>query len=451
MAIWNTAQINAALGVSLSANISVNGVTTDTRKIKKGDVFIALKGENFDGNKYALEAILNGAELAITDDSNLPENKNILKVENAYQALLKLAEYKRKNSKAKFIGITGSVGKTTVKEALGLVLAKQGKTHVTVGNLNNHIGMPLTLANLPDDTEFAVIEMGMNHADEIRFLTKICQPHIALITYIAAVHIEFFNNVEEIAYAKSEIFEGVQTEGTAILPADSEYYNILKQQAEKNNISKIYNFGKKANDWVLENGIISANINAPNINSDKINQTKINFTPNQTSSHFINNLFGVLTAVQAAGANLQQAANDISEFGPPKGRGKVVNHASGAKIIDDAYNASPESVRAALEYLGTYEGKKIALLGDMRELGVNAPEYHKNLHNAFENIDEAYFYGDNMKLLYDLVKDNLPAKHFTNLDEITPHMQKHLQPNTVILIKGSNGTGLWKIVEMLAG
>lgn len=439
--IWNTQQINQALQTNLQAEIQASGVTTDSRKIKRGDIFIALKGDKFDGNIYSAEAIKNGAVLAIVDNKNLPDNNSFLKVDDAYKALLKMAEYKRKNSKAKFIGITGSVGKTTVKEALGLVLSKQSKTHVTVGNLNNHIGLPLTLANLPDDAKFAVIEMGMNHADEIKFLTKICKPHIALITYIAAVHIEFFKNVEEIALAKAEIFEGLQKDGIAILPADNQYYNILKQEAEKNQISKIYDFGKTANNWVLENDIVTA----------AINKSEIKFTPNQTSNHFINNLLGVLTAANAAGANLQQAAKDISHFSPPKGRGKVINHASGAKIIDDAYNASPESMRASLEYLGTYKGKKIALLGDMRELGVNAPEYHKSLHDAFKNIDEAYFYGENMKFLHDLVKDNLLSHHFTNFEEIAPKMQNYLQPDNIILVKGSNGTGLWKIVEKLAG
>jgi UDP-N-acetylmuramoyl-tripeptide--D-alanyl-D-alanine ligase len=439
MNIWDKNSLNEALNTSLKIDINVASVTTDSRKVKKGDVFIALKGDKFDGNKYALDAINSGAELAIVDDKLLPENDRFLKVDDAYAALLKMSQYKRLKSQAKFIGITGSVGKTTVKEALGQVLAQQGKTHVTVGNLNNHIGMPLTLANMPNDTKFAVIEMGMNHAGEIRFLTNICKPHIALITFIAAVHIEFFNNVDEIALAKAEIFEGIQQNGSVILPSDSDYYNILKTQAEKNEISKIYDFGKNANNWTLENNIISAEIYGE----------KVSFKPNQTSSHFINNLLAVLTAAKVAGANLQQAAKDIENFLPPKGRGKIIEHKSGAKIIDDAYNASPESMRAALDYLATYSGKKIALLGDMRELGVGARHYHESLHNAFTNVDEAYFYGENMQFLYELVKDKITAKYFANFEDIIPEMQNKLHANTVILVKGSNGTGLWKIVEAL--
>jgi UDP-N-acetylmuramoyl-tripeptide--D-alanyl-D-alanine ligase len=443
MTIWNTKTINEALGTSLAVEVSASGVTTDSRKIKRGDIFIALKGDNFDGNKYALEAILNGAVLAIVDDKALPASPQLLHVDDAYQALLKLAEYKRGKSKAKFIGVTGSVGKTTVKEALGLVLSKQGKTHVTVGNLNNHIGLPLTLANLPGDTQYAVIELGMNHSGEIKFLTKICRPHIALITYIAAVHIEFFESVKEIALAKAEIFEGVEkgAESAAILPADNEYFQTLVDEAKKFNIANIIPFGKEANAWHLTGVTVAA----------KINGEQISFTPEQTSAHFINNLLSVLTAAALAGADLQQAAQDISSFTPPKGRGKLIKRVNGAIIIDDAYNASPESMRAALNYLGTFKPRRtIALLGDMRELGTNAQHYHESLSDAFNHVDMAFFYGENMLHLYNVVKNTMPCLHFEKFEDIEAEITNRLEADTVLLIKGSNGTGLWKIVEKLS-
>lgn len=441
MAFWNNKNIAEFLNVEIPFTFSAKRISTDSRFIQKGDLYIALKGENHDGNKFAEDAIKKGAVAAIIDNAEFKNIKSTILVEDTLQALQRLAYKRRRNTKAKFIAITGSVGKTTAKELLAHILSKYYRVHATEGNFNNHIGLPLTIVNMPEDSQFAVVEMGMNHSGEISDLCRIAHPHISGITWVSEAHIQNFDDgIEGITRAKGEIMEFLIPDGAVFIPADNENFALLEEIAEANGISDILSFGKFANEYEEIDDNISAII---------LDQ-KITF-PKILCERFVdNNILFALNITAYLNLDLDDAVAALLELKPVKGRGAEISHKSGAVIIDDSYNASPESMKKALGNLVKKEGRKIAVLGEMKELGNTSKKYHESLSEHLAGVDVLVTCGKDMELLHKKAKGRIKeSSHYEDYKKAGEAVKMLLKKGDVALIKGSHSSNMWKLVEEL--
>ena len=436
-------EVMAAIGIENSSHIhwQAHGISIDTRTIQPGNLFVAIKGENFDGHDFLQNAKEKGAIAALIEkeiDIDLPT----LIVGDTLSVLQNLAKYKRQSSHTKMIAITGSVGKTTTKEMIYHALSCHGKTYRNVGNLNNHIGLPLSLLNAPDDAEYIILEMGMNHAGEIKELTNIMQPDVAIITNIGPVHIEFFTSIQEIAQAKAEIF--VNTKGKVILNQGSEYYNYLYDDAKRYaQIQEIITVGK--ND-TADIKLISSESSYIQVSTKQNGHVEYYLTVGY--QHIIENSLLALAVVQALELDIKISADNLKKFNLEKGRG-YLHHKNGITIIDDSYNASPPSVKAALQTLATFQGRKIAILGDMLELGKNSKILHEGLAREVNHykIDVVFTVDKYMKYLSDVLSLKIRGQHFDNADEVD--LTAYLRKGDVILIKGSRAVKMEKIIQKL--
>jgi UDP-N-acetylmuramoyl-tripeptide--D-alanyl-D-alanine ligase len=457
MTIWTSQEAAAATQGKLIGNPEweVFGISIDSRLVKKGDLFVALKGTKTDGHDYLREAFLKGANAVMVERpaNGLLASSSVLQVPNCIEALYHLSMHRRANSHAKFIGVTGSVGKTSTKELLNLAFSSFGITHATQGNNNNDIGVPLTLARMPLDTDYAIIEMGMNHAGEISPLSQLAKPDISIITNVEEVHIENFENIQGIADAKAEIFDGMAPGSTAILNADNQFFDYLTSKANEANV-KIVSFGISPR----------ATVKMKNYSEDakeatifaRIGGKDVTYTLQAKGRHMALNSLVALAAVHALGLDVNEAAENISQFAGAAGRGQILQVPfDGGKItvIDDSYNASPVSMRAALSNLGalTPTGRRIAVLGDMLELGNKSAELHKSLlsdilHN---NVDLVFTVGPMSKLLFDTLPQKIKGEAVASANDILPVLQKNLKAGDAVLIKSSHGTGLYKTANDL--
>ena len=450
--IWNSRQLEEALKIRIPLEIRANEVQFNSKDVKLGDLFIALKGENSDGHLYAADAINRGAGAVILckEVQNLPTEK-IIKVLDTMEALNLLAHYKRNKSKAKFVAITGSVGKTSTKEAVKLMLQPFGKVFASRGNFNNYLGLPINLASLPDDVDFAVFELGMNHQGEIRELTKIVKPDIAVITIISEAHLQFFNSLNDIADAKCEIFEGLVNNGIAIINRDSQSFDRILFNLNKMNIHNIASFSAiMPSDCRLE---LYQKRDKKIYLEYSIKSERISITLPALPEHQAKNFAAGFMVVRSFNLDVTKAAKQLEQFVLTAGRGLIVEANKGAKkyqVICDYYNASPESLKASLQYLKLIEHpKKVAIIGDMRELGETAPKLHHDLvpYIVDAGVSKALLVGENVKF----IEDNLPAtiftKRFINVDELISDLANMLGDDELILIKGSLGIGLKKVME----
>jgi len=450
--MWTGNEIAEATGGKIQGNIQdISSVSIDSRNLQAGSLFVALKGERVDGHDYVKDALVNGAAAVLVN--RIPEgiNKNapLIVVKDTYKALVYLAIAARRRSQGKIIAVTGSVGKTSTKEAIRLAIATAGSVYATHGNLNNHIGLPLSLANLPADTNFGVFELGMNHAGEISYLTKILQPDIAVITNVGAAHLEFFSSVEDIADAKAEIMEGLGRNGTIILNRDNDFYEQLLDKAEEKGIENILTFGEH-----FEADCRLASYTLQNFGSQVeavIKGMPITYHIGTIGYHWATTSLAALATITAAGVDLADAAAALSNFHEPEGRGRIriINLPQGKiTLIDDCYNASPNSMNAALAKLAELHsntkstGRKIAVLGDMLELGNSSPDLHKALLAPLQNhaIDKLYAVGPHMKYLYDITPAKMQSAYTADAASITGNLTKELQPDDIVLIKGSHGS-----------
>ncbi len=454
--LWDSGSLSEALGISVAPGLTVTNVSIDSRTITAGAMFIAIRGESHNGNLFAIDALKRGAAVCIVDDnlSGLGEYAgNVIVVEDALKALRKLAIYSRNRTKAKIIAVTGSVGKTSTKEMLRVALASQGEVYASEGNLNNHFGLPLSLANMPQDSEYGVFELGMNHIGEIRDLTKIVRPDIAIITTIEAVHLEFFPSVSAIAEAKAEIFEGMSKGAYAIINYDNSYNLILTEKAKSRDLNVISFGSSEKLDFILES-----------CQSDSMN-TKIAIDAKGKIIKYVLPIAGkqqalnsvaALAAVQLVGADVEFAAQrGLVNFKPQRGRGQIQhNDALGITIIDDTYNASPASVIAALDTLGSMrsKGRLLAVLGDMRELGELSKELHIGLQEKIRtnHIDKVFCVGDLMENLFHVLPSNVQGCYTKNAEAMAKEIQSHVESGDVILVKGSRSMEMENVVNALA-
>ncbi len=458
-ALWDAASIAAATGGKASHAFQASGIEMDSRDVRPGDVFVALKGEAMDGHKFIASAFAKGAVAAITDR---PVDFPHVEVEDTTHALHALAHAARDRSLATRIAITGSVGKTGVKEAIfaSLDRASRGAAHRSVRSYNNHVGVPLSLARLPARAKFGVFEMGMNHAGEIAPLADHVRPDVALITTIAPAHIENLGSMEAIADEKAQIFTGLTKGGTAIIPADSEYAARMVAHAKALGV-KIVTFGRsKDADVRLLDAIPSAS-GGSMVTAD-LGDSRLCYTIAEPGEHWIANSLGVIAAVRAAGGDLASAGLALAEMGGLKGRGARFDVAvTGGKalLVDESYNANPASMRATLRALGqTPAHRRVAVLGAMKELGDFTPRFHAQLAEplAEAKIDHAILVGDEMNALAaelgriqanslgfapSFAQCDSPAEAISALEEFG------LTNGDAVLVKGSNSVGLGRLVQ----
>ncbi|MDB5366004.1 MAG: murF [Rhodospirillales bacterium] len=434
---------------------NAKGISIDTRSCKPGDLFVALRGPSFDGHDFIAKAAAAGAVAAMVDRSvegDLP----LLTVNDTMTGLADLARGARDRSRAKLVAITGSVGKTSTKEALAAVLRAQGKTHASEGNLNNHWGLPLSLARMPGDTRFAVLEMGMNHEGEIEKLSNIAAPDIAVITNVEPAHIGHFRGIEAVADAKAEIFGGVRKGGSAILNRDNEHYDRLADRAHAAGIEKILTFGSSAHcDAQLLRGDVSAD---GSFARARLFGRELEFQLQNPGRHQLFNALAVLLAATELGADPLKVAEDLAKVPAVKGRGVKVRAAipgGTITLIDESYNASPASVAAALAVLGLetpgHQGRRIAVLGDMRELGERSVELHaKILADLVEaRVDMVFACGTEILPLLEAMPHEMGGWHSTESTELAAIVAERVRPGDVVLVKGSASMRMDRVVEAL--
>jgi UDP-N-acetylmuramoyl-tripeptide--D-alanyl-D-alanine ligase len=455
--LWTHAELLDATGGTASGKFDANGVAFDSREIGKGDLFFALKGEATDGHLFIDKAFANGAVGAIVSEP--VEYPHIL-VADTFVALNALGAASRNRMHGKVVGVTGSAGKTGTKEALYAALdrSSRGKAHRSVKSYNNHVGVPLSLSRMPRDTQYGVFEMGMNHPGELRELTRLVRPHAAIVTTIAPAHIEFFKDEAAIADAKAEIFEGLVAGGTAILPADNPQYRRLRDAAEKYTDNVVsFGFSAEADIRVLDH--VSA-AGGGSLITAQLPNGALCYTLSQSGDHWIANSLAVLAAVEAVGGDLAAAGLALAELGGLAGRGARHKIAAGdgeALLLDESYNANPSSMAATLIELGKFDGRKVAVLGTMGELGEKSDAYHIAIATqlAEANVDLAILVGEKMQILAEKlnagVEGPVDFAHCANATEALGLLKDNLRENDTILVKGSNFMGLSKIVSALVG
>ena len=462
VALWTSREIAGAVGGTASGDFEVSGVEMDSRDVRAGDLFLALKGESMDGHRFVEKAFANGAAAALVEQ---PVDGPHILVADTTKALAALAAAARERVSARIVGVTGSVGKTGVKETIFTALERSGRgtAHRSVKSYNNHVGVPLSLARMPAGSRFGVFEMGMNHAGEITGLTTQVRPDVAVITTIAPAHIENLGSEEAIADAKAEIFQGLRAGGTAVIPADSPHFARLREAALAHG-AKVLSFGRSAQaDLRLLDTIPSAN--GGSLVTAALGDERLCYTVAEPGEHWIGNSLCVMAAVKAAGGDLGAAGLALAEMGGLKGRGarlRVPVPGGHALLIDESYNANPSSMRATLAQLGaTPATRRIAVLGAMKELGDFGPEFHARLVEPLETAqaDFVVLVGDEMlPLARELGKGSAGTlgklshfAHAANAGEAIAALEEFgLVGGDAVLVKGSNSVGLARLVAHFA-
>ena len=427
-----------------------SGVSTDTRSLQPGALYFALKGENFDGHDFIEKAQQAGAIAAVVSELKNNESEAInfsqIHVDDTRKALGRLAAAWRQEFEGPVVGITGSNGKTTVKEMTAAILAKQGDVLATQGNFNNDIGLPLTLLRMDKSEQFAVIEMGANHPGEIKELTTITQPDVALITNAGPAHLEGFGSIKGVAKAKGEIYSGLTENGTAVINLDDKYADYWLSLCEGKTISTFSLKNENADvrgEWqsTSTGGLLRI----------KTKQGECEINLSVPGRHNAMNALAATAASLAAGASLTDIESALTEFKPVKGRLNVIKLDSGACVIDDTYNANPASLRAGLNVLKDFPGEHWLVMGDMGELGKNAERMHFDvgIQASEAGVNKLYATGENSIAAVKAFGEH--AQHFATHDDLIKFLQGNVQDGVNILVKGSRYMKMDKIVEALIG
>jgi len=455
MALWTSDDVVAATGGELHGDpFEVSGVTFDSREVEHGQLFVAMPGTVADGHDFVPKAFAAGAVAALV--AKPVEGPHVL-VADVPQALTDLAIAARKRMSGKVLGVTGSVGKTSTKEALYAALERfaKGKVHRSVKSYNNHTGVPLSLARMPRDCEYAVLEMGMNRAGEIAALTKLVRPHVAMIVTLASAHIEYLGSMEAIADAKAEIFEGLEPEGVAILPEDTPYRDRLVKAARKY-ADRTVTFGHGDADVSALHAVRADN--GGSLVTARLVESELTYTIAQRGDHWVLNSLAVLAAVEAVGGDLAIAGLALADMGGLKGRGerhRLAVEGGHYLLIDESYNANPASMAATLKALGEERDveRRIAVLGPMRELGEHGAELHAGLAPAVREakVDHLILVGEEMRPLEDSLNGAVAVDRAANVEEATELLARLVHPGDAVLVKASNSIGLAKLVERMAG
>ena len=465
MALWTSADAAAATGGTSPTKWQANGVSIDTRTIQKGDLFVALKADR-DGHDFVAMALDKGAAAALVTHrpEGVADDAPLLVVPDVLKALEALGQAGRARTKARVLAITGSVGKTSAKEMARTVLARQGRTHAAEASYNNHWGVPLTLARMPADTEFAVIEIGMSNPGEIAPLSRMAAPHVVMITTVGAAHLEAFDNLTGIALEKASIVDGLVAGGTAVLNADIETSATLQNYASKRE-AKIALFGQMAPDWKLVHVALS---NGTTLVQAETPSGPLMFKLTTAGRHFAMNGLGLLACVATLGADPVRAALDLALWAPPAGRGTletvVIDPATEGEhlsLLDDAFNANPTSLTAALEVLASYtprdnvgrtiKGRRVAILGDMLELGPDEAAMHAAMAGdpSMPAVHLVHCAGPRMRHLYDALPEGQRGVWAQTAAELSVRVSRLVDAGDVVLVKGSKGSKISLVVDAI--
>ncbi len=445
--IFSREELSKIFKTEVSKNI--DDICIDSREAKPGDLFIALEGENADGHDFVKSAFENGASLALVQRKN-NYGKNLINVDSTYQGLLDLAKYNVELTNAKYIGVTGSIGKTTTKNLIYHLLSKlsSNRIYVTKKNFNSKIGMPICAACMDRNTEIGIFEIGMSQIGDIRNLLKIIQPKISVITHICETHLEFFNCIWDIAKAKSEIMETKIPQDVVIIPGDSAYTDFLRNKAKDLGVRNIFSFGFSKSDAQ----IVSQNqfLNRTEIVANILGK-EIHYCVNcHNDSVISNSLAAILAAHAASGIDIQNLANEVENFSSTNRRGEICE-TNGIMIIDDSYNACYTSVRSAIKSLSKYSERKILAIGDMKELGKDSRFFHENLASTIDKfgIDLVFACGELSKYLFENLRKEKQGGWYENSQKLSEDIIFKIQKGDKILVKGSNSMHMNKIVEAI--
>ena len=455
--VWDSEELSRALGGAYEGYWVATGVSIDSRSINPGDLFIAIEGSKNDGHNFLQEVLDSCAAAAIVHKDKQCGALQVVRVKDTIEALNKMAGYARSRTNAKVIAETGSVGKTSTKEMLKLMLSEQGSVSASEGNLNNHWGLPLSLSRMPEDSEFGIFEIGMSAPGEIAELSEISLPDVGMITAVEYAHSQFFDSIEGIANAKAEIVNGMDSDGTLILNRDSFLFEHLKSVAVDTRDLSIKTFGKhKQADYRLtgvsraeESMIVEADLEGE----------PITFEIGVLGEHWAKNALAAIAGIASVGADAKKAAEKLKEFSSIAGRGQTIkiNTIDGNSIlIDESYNANPASMRAAIKVLGEYpmkkkNGRRIAVLGDMLELGGKTVEFHKNLSEPLQLnlIDLVFLVGTEMAELWNILPERLRGGYAETAQKLSSVIISQIRAGDVIMAKGSLGSNVGSIVDDL--
>jgi UDP-N-acetylmuramoyl-tripeptide--D-alanyl-D-alanine ligase len=452
--LWTWDEATAATGGMCTTYWSANGVSIDTRTLQKGDLFVALTDVR-DGHDFVAQALENGAAAALV--SHVPEGVSVeaplLIVDDVLKALEDMGRYARKRINGKVIGVTGSVGKTGTKEMLRSALSGVGRVHAAEKSYNHHWGVPLTLARMPRDTEFAVIEIGMNHAGEIGPLARMADLDVAVITIVAPVHLAAFSGVDEIAHAKAEIFEGLKKGGTAVLNADVETLPILHKAADEAGANITTFGGAKYANFKLTGAFVS---DASTKVVFELEGQKIEYRLAAPGVHQAMNSLAVLAVCDAIGAKLNTCLDGLATWTTPMGRGtrEVIDIEGGQiSLIDESYNANPTSMASALAVLAqtNSKGRKVAILGDMLELGETEKILHAALADldAIKSVDTFHLVGNLMRSFYDALPSEKRGEWVPKIEDLSTMVDQIIEADDTVMVKGSLGSKVSKIVDVI--
>jgi UDP-N-acetylmuramoyl-tripeptide--D-alanyl-D-alanine ligase len=459
--LWTSGAMAQAMRASINGTLpeAITGLSIDSRTIAPGEAYFAIKGDVHDGHDFVMAALKAGAALAVVEAAQrdkFASDAPLLVVDDVLAGLVELAHAARARLNAQVIAVTGSVGKTSTKEALRRVLGAQGETHASAASFNNHWGVPLSLARCPATARFAIFEIGMNHSGEIEPLVKMVRPQVAIVTTVEPVHLEFFAGIEAIADAKAEIFAGVEPGGAVVLNRDNSQFARLQRRAKKLGISRIVSFGanKKADARLID---LSLHATCSAVHANILGHD-VTYKLGMPGRHMAMNSLAVLAAASLAGADLALAALSLSQIEPAAGRGvrRALEVANGeATLIDESYNANPASMAAALNVLGRASvgphGRRIAVLGDMLELGPTSPALHRGLIEAIKanHIDLVYCCGPLMRNLWDALSAGKRGGYAESSAALAAQTVAAIRAGDAIMIKGSLGSKMKTIVTAL--
>ena len=454
MSLWVSQDAAQATGGKNTLSWCATGVSIDTRTIQPGDLFVALKADR-DGHEFLNNAFDNGAVAALVD--HIPEDFDtsfpLLVVPDVMEALRAMARFARNRLRGKVIAVTGSVGKTSTKEMLNTILTEQGQTHSSFASYNNHWGVPLTLTRMRADTDFAVIEIGMNHPGEIAPLSVLANPDVALITSVAPAHLVAFESIEGIAQEKASVVEGLKNDGAIIINDDISTVETVKCKILSHNFNPICYGSNDKRNKILNIDEINNGIKIQSL----IEGEEQCFILNTTANHFADNALGALIVAKTLNCDLVKACESINAWSPGVGRGltKKINSSEVGliELIDDGYNANPASISAALNTLSKKNAKRrIAILGDMKELGSSEIEYHKKIATYADlyKLDCIHTVGPLMKCLHDILPEEKRGFHFKKSIDVLPLLGSILKGGDCLLIKASLSVGMKVIADAIS-
>jgi UDP-N-acetylmuramoyl-tripeptide--D-alanyl-D-alanine ligase len=456
-ALWKSAEVASALcHAAISAPFEASGVTFDSRAVGKGDLFFALAGESTDGHRYVADAFARGAAAAVVSQDIEAADGPLVRVPDTVMALVQLGRAGRRRSRARIASVTGSVGKTSTKDALRALLAAQGPTSASAASFNNHVGVPISLARLPRDARYGVLEIGMNHPGEIEPLARQVEAHVGLITTVGPVHIGYMGSEEAIADEKACLFAGMAPDPIAVLNRDSRHYEQLARRARHFGVARVVGFGRSEH---AEARLLSCSLQ--DRGSDVvalIHGRRIEYRLGAAGEHWVLNSLAALAVVEALGADMVRAAATLAEVGASPGRGarRRLKFGDGTiELLDESYNANPVSMRAMLAVLGRTRplgnGRRVLVLGDMRELGDNADLYHAGLADAVASSGavQIFLCGPHMQALLRALPSSPTALHRADSAALSGDVAATLRPGDVVAVKGSLGSKMKVVVDAI--